>query len=135
MSFTGEIGSKEPIAAGVPVSDLNAGLFGALADAGGAATIARRRARDSMSRHRCLEAALAYTVWETGKYLTTGEVAEPTRTRAHRLAAPYEALRTKDGHMVVGVNSQRLWEKFCRALGDAELKDDPLFAKKYDAGR
>jgi crotonobetainyl-CoA:carnitine CoA-transferase CaiB-like acyl-CoA transferase len=33
--------------------------------------------------------------------------------------------------MVVGVNSQRLWEKFCRALGDAELKDDPLFAKKY----
>jgi crotonobetainyl-CoA:carnitine CoA-transferase CaiB-like acyl-CoA transferase len=32
---------------------------------------------------------------------------------------------------VVGVNSQRLWEKLCRALGDAELKDDPRFAKKY----
>ena len=33
--------------------------------------------------------------------------------------------------MVVGVNSQRLWEKFCRALGDPELHDDPRFAKKY----
>jgi formyl-CoA transferase len=33
--------------------------------------------------------------------------------------------------MVVGVNSQRLWAKLCKALGDPELENDPLFAKKY----
>jgi crotonobetainyl-CoA:carnitine CoA-transferase CaiB-like acyl-CoA transferase len=129
MSFTGEIGSKAPVAAGVPVSDLNAGLFGALS----ILAALNHRAKTGEGQYvetSLLEAALAYTVWETGKHLTTGEVAVPAGSR-HRLAAPYEALRTKDGFMVVGVNSQRLWEKFCRALGDAELKDDPLFAKKY----
>jgi crotonobetainyl-CoA:carnitine CoA-transferase CaiB-like acyl-CoA transferase len=129
MSFTGEIGSKTPVAAGVPVSDLNAGLFGALAIL--AALNHRTKTGEGQYVETSLfESALAYTVWETGKHLTTGDVAERAGSR-HRLAAPYEALRTKDGHMVVGVNSQRLWEKFCRALGDAELKDDPRFAKKY----
>jgi crotonobetainyl-CoA:carnitine CoA-transferase CaiB-like acyl-CoA transferase len=73
-----------------------------------------------------LESALAYTIWESGMYLTTGAQPQRNGTR-HRLAAPYEALRTADGHMVVGVNSQRLWGRFCEALGDAALRDDPLF--------
>ena len=59
-------------------------------------------------------------------YLSTGEVAKRNGAR-HRLAAPYEPLRTKDGHMVVGVNSQRLWKRFCEALGDPTLLDDPAF--------
>jgi formyl-CoA transferase len=129
MSFTGEIGSTAPVAAGVPVSDLNAGLFGALS----ILAALNHRSKTGEGQYvetSLLESALAYTVWETGKHLTTGEVAVPSGSR-HRLAAPYEALRTKDGFMVVGVNSQRLWEKLCRALGDPELKDDPLFAKKY----
>jgi crotonobetainyl-CoA:carnitine CoA-transferase CaiB-like acyl-CoA transferase len=129
MSFTGEIGSKVPVAAGVPVSDLNAGLFGALA----ILAALNHRSRTGEGQYvetSLLESALAYTVWETGKHLTTGEVAAPAGSR-HRLAAPYEALRTKDGFMVIGVNSQRLWERLCKALGDPELKDDPLFAKKY----
>jgi crotonobetainyl-CoA:carnitine CoA-transferase CaiB-like acyl-CoA transferase len=129
MSFTGEIGSKVPVAAGVPVSDLNAGLFGALSIL--AALNHRSKTGEGQYVETSLfESALAYTVWETGKHLTTGDVAVPAGSR-HRLAAPYEALRTKDGFIVVGVNSQRLWEKFCRALGDPELKDDPLFARKY----
>jgi crotonobetainyl-CoA:carnitine CoA-transferase CaiB-like acyl-CoA transferase len=129
MSFTGEIGSKVPIAAGVPVSDLNAGLFGALS----ILAALNHRSKTGEGQYvetSLLESALAYTVWETGKHLTTGEVAVPAGSH-HRLAAPYGALRTKDGFMVVGVNSQRLWERLCRALGDPELKDDPLFARKY----
>jgi formyl-CoA transferase len=70
-----------------------------------------------------LESALAYTLWETGLFLTTGEVATRKGTR-HRLAAPYEALKTADGHMVVGVNNQRLWGRFCEALGEPGLADD-----------
>jgi formyl-CoA transferase len=129
MSFTGEIGSTTPVACGVPVSDLNAGLYGALA------ILAALNHRNCTGEGQhvetsLMESALAYTVWETGKHLTTGEVAVPAGSR-HRLAAPYEALRTGDGWMVVGVNSQRLWEKFCRALGDMEMFDDPLYSKKY----
>ena len=35
----------------------------------------------------------------------------------HRLAAPYQAMKTADGFMVVGVNNQRLWLRFLEALG------------------
>jgi crotonobetainyl-CoA:carnitine CoA-transferase CaiB-like acyl-CoA transferase len=75
-----------------------------------------------------LESALAYTVWETGMFLTSGEVAKRQGTR-HRLAAPYEALKTADGHMVVGVNNQRLWLRFCAAIGAPELAEEEDFAR------
>lgn len=126
MSFTGPPDSEEPVAAGVPLSDLNAGTFGALA----ILAAVHHRHQTGEGQHvetSLLESALAYTVWESGLYLTTGEVARPRGSR-HRLAAPYEALRTGDGHIVVGVNSQRLWKRFCKVLGDSTLEDDPLLA-------
>ncbi len=129
MSFTGEIGSIKPTACGVPISDLNAGMFGALSVLA-ALNHRHHTGEGQYVETSLLEAALAYTVWETGKNIMNGEVAVPAGSR-HRLAAPYEALKTRDGYMVVGVNSQRLWEKFCRALGDPDLHDDPRFAKKY----
>jgi formyl-CoA transferase len=42
------------------------------------------------------ESALAATIWETGMYLSTGEGGEANGAR-HRLAAPYEPLKTADG--------------------------------------
>ncbi len=126
MSFTGEVGSTHPTACGVPLSDLNAGMFAAL----GVLAALRHRDQTGEGQHvetSLLESALAYTVWETGLHLATGDVARPNGSR-HRLAAPYEALKTADGHIVVGVNNERLWARFCQALGDPSLKDDPQFA-------
>jgi formyl-CoA transferase len=127
MSFTGEVGSEQPSAAGVPLSDLNAGVFAAL----GVLAALRRRDATGQGQHvetSLLESALAYTVWETGLYLTTGEVSRRQGTR-HRLAAPYEALRTADGWMVVGVNNQRLWLRFCEALGEPGLASEEGFER------
>jgi len=126
MSFTGEPGSARPVSCGVPLSDLNAGTFAAL----GALAALEHRRKTGEGQHvetSLLESAIAYTIWETGLYLTTGEVAKPVGSR-HRLSAPYEALRTGDGYIVVGVNNPRLWERFCEALGAPELKDDPDYA-------
>jgi len=125
MSFTGEVGSDRPVAAGVPLSDLNAGVFAAL----GVLAALRHRDATGEGQHletSLLESALAYTMWETGLYLSTGEVARRQGTR-HRLAAPYEALRTKDGWIVVGVNSQRLWLRFCDALGEPAMAQEEGF--------
>ncbi len=47
---------------------------------------------------------------------------------AHRLTAPYQALRTADGHITVGGNTQRLWQKLCEAIGRPELVSDERFA-------
>ncbi|HEV2364137.1 MAG TPA: CoA transferase [Caulobacteraceae bacterium] len=126
MSFTGEPDAMRPVACGVPLSDLNAGTFAAVG------VLAALRHRDATGEGQrvetsLLETALAYAIWETGLYLTTGEVAVPKGSR-HRLAAPYEALRTGDGFIVVGVNNPRLWTRFCEALEASELKSDPRFA-------
>jgi crotonobetainyl-CoA:carnitine CoA-transferase CaiB-like acyl-CoA transferase len=126
MSFTGEIGSERPMSSGVPLSDLNAGTFAAL---GILAAIHHRSitGRGQYVETSLLESAMAYTMWETGMALTMGVVAERVGTR-HRLAAPYEALRTRDGWLVVGVNTEKLWKRLCEAIGAPELCDDPLFA-------
>ena len=125
MSFTGQPDDPRPTAAGVPLSDLNAGTYAALA------VLAALRHRDATGEGQhvessLLESAISYTVWETGLYLSTGEVSKPNGSR-HRLAAPYEALKTADGHMVVGVNNDRLWTRFCDAIEAPELTADPLF--------
>jgi crotonobetainyl-CoA:carnitine CoA-transferase CaiB-like acyl-CoA transferase len=126
MSFTGEIGAERPTACGVPISDLNAGCFAALAVL---AAVNHRNATGE-GQHvesSLLESALAYTVWETGLYLANGDIAKPAGTR-HRLAAPYEALKTGDGFIVVGASNERLWGRFCQAVEAPGLAEDPRFA-------
>jgi formyl-CoA transferase len=125
MSFVGDVGSDRPCSTAVPISDLNAGAFGAI----GILAALQSRHATGKGQHvesSLLESALASTIWESGMYLTNGSIPTRNGTR-HRLAAPYEALKTADGHMVVGVNSQRLWKRFCEALGDPTLVDDPGF--------
>lgn len=126
MSFTGEIGSDKPTSAGVPLSDLNSGVFTAL----GVASALHHRDRTGEGQYletSLLESALAYTVWEAGMALTMDVVAQRSGTR-HRLAAPYEALKTADGYLVVGVNNQKLWKRFCDAIGHRALADEPDFS-------
>jgi formyl-CoA transferase len=126
MSFVGDVGSDRPCSTAVPISDINAGAFGAI----GVLAALQSRATTGRGQHvesSLLEAAMASTVWESGLFLSTGAMPQRNGTR-HRLAAPYEALRTADGHIVVGVNSNRLWGRFCQAMGDAALADDPDFS-------
>jgi len=125
MSIVGEPGGN-PVSTAVPISDLNAGTFGAL----GVVAAWAHRQQTGEGQHvetTLLESALAYLVWESGLYFTVGEVAAPRGSR-HRLAAPYEALKTGDGYIVVGVNNQNLWQRFCDALEVPAWCDDPRFA-------
>ena len=125
MSFVGDVGSDRPCSTAVPISDLNAGAFGAI----GVLAALQSRAATGRGQHvesSLFEAALASTIWESGMYLTTGDLPKRNGTR-HRLTAPYEALKTADGHVVVGVNSNKLWKRFCEALGEPGLADEPSF--------
>lgn len=130
MSFTGDLGSTRPVAAGVPLSDIAAGCFGAF---GILAALNYRNVTGKGQKVEAslLESALGFTVWETGLYFATGEVAKPRGSR-HRLAAPYEALKTADGFIAIGVTSQRLWSRFCKAIDAADLESDAEFASPLD---
>lgn len=125
MSFTGEPG-RPPVKVGVPIADLNAGLFGAL----GVVSAYVHRLRTGEGQHvdtSLLDAALAYTVWESALWWGAGAIAEPLGSQ-HRLAAPYQALRTADGWINVGAANQDLWERMCAVLGRPDLAADSRFA-------
>ena len=116
--------------AGVPLSDLAAGLFGAY----GILAALEYRERTGEGQHvdtSLLEAALGLTVWESTEYWATGK-APRTLGSAHRLSAPYQALRASDGWFTVGANSDRLFEALCRAFGRAELPLDPRFKGRVE---
>ncbi|HEX4742399.1 MAG TPA: CoA transferase [Caulobacteraceae bacterium] len=126
MSFTGEPGAQRPVSAGVPLADVTAGIYAAV----GVLAALNHRHLTGEGQHveaSLLESAMAHTVWEAGAALTTGQVARPNGSR-HRLTAPYEALKTQDGFLVVGVNNQRLWGRLCEVLSEPQLEHDPAFA-------
>jgi crotonobetainyl-CoA:carnitine CoA-transferase CaiB-like acyl-CoA transferase len=129
MSVTGEPGG-DPVKCGIPISDLSSGLFCAVAIL--SAYVARERTgRGQRIDTSLFEGALALSIWESAELWATGRT--PGRLgSAHRLTAPYQALRTRDGHITVGGNNQRLWERTCAAIGRSDLVDDPRFATNAD---
>ncbi len=59
-----------------------------------------------------VDSGLAWTVWEAAAYFGKGEVPRRNGT-AHRVSAPYQGYKTKDGFILIGAANQKLWEKFC----------------------
>ena len=124
ISVTGEEGA--PAKSGVPLSDLCAGLFAAY----GILCALEHRERTGAGQlvdTSLLEAAMALTVWEATEYWVTGKAPRPLGS-AHRLTAPYQALRAADGYFTVGANNDKLFEALCRALERTDLLEDPRFA-------
>jgi crotonobetainyl-CoA:carnitine CoA-transferase CaiB-like acyl-CoA transferase len=129
MSVTGEP-DGDPVKCGIPIGDLSAGLFCAVAIL--SAVVARERTgRGQRIDTSLFEGALALSIWETAELWATGRVPQPHGS-AHRVTAPYQALRTRDGHITVGGNNQKLWQKLCEAIGRPELVEDPRFASNDD---
>jgi crotonobetainyl-CoA:carnitine CoA-transferase CaiB-like acyl-CoA transferase len=124
MSVTGNPGSS-PVKCGIPVTDLGAGLFavyGILAALQGRHQTGTGQRVDTS----LFEAGLSLAVWEATEHFYTGRVTQPTGS-AHRLSAPYQAFRARDGYITVAADSERHWPVFCRALGLEGLIDDPRF--------
>ncbi|MGH7377568.1 MAG: CaiB/BaiF CoA transferase family protein [Candidatus Methylomirabilales bacterium] len=124
ISSTGHPGGP-PTKIGVPISDLNAGIYAAYGIL--SAYIHRlRTGRGQRIDTSLLEGAIAYTFWESAIFFATGKVPEPMGS-AHRLNAPYQVFRTKDGSLSVGAATQGTWEMLCQAIGRPDLTSDPRF--------
>jgi formyl-CoA transferase len=74
-----------------------------------------------------LEAAMALTVWESAEFWATGSAPKPMGS-AHRLSAPYQALRSQDGYFTVGANNDKLFAQLCHVIGRPDLPADARFA-------
>lgn len=128
LSVTGS--AEEPAKVGVPISDLNAGLYASHAIL--AALLSRIRTGEGQYIDTSLfEAALAYTIWESNEYWATGTAPQRLGT-AHRLSAPYQVFATADGWIAIGAANQRNWELLVGALDRADLLQNPQFATNAD---
>ncbi len=124
MSITG-FPDSPPAKVGVPITDISAGTqaaFGVMC----AYIHALKTGRGQMVDASLLDAGIFYTVWESALYFSEGEVPGPLGS-AHRVSAPYQALRTSDGYINIGAATQSTWEQFCRATGLETLIDDERF--------
>jgi crotonobetainyl-CoA:carnitine CoA-transferase CaiB-like acyl-CoA transferase len=128
ISVTGDEDGP-PAKSGIPLSDLAAGLFGAY----GILCALEHRERTGEGQFvdtSLLEAAMALTVWESAEYWTTGGTPKPMGS-AHRLGAPYQALRAKDGYFTVGAGSDKLFAALSGILGFSD-RQKQKFAKRQD---
>jgi len=124
MSITGHP-SMPPAKVGVPITDISAGLLaanGVLC----AYIYALKTGQGQQVDTSLMEAGVAYTVWESSVYFAEGEIPGPLGS-AHRVSAPYQALRTSDGYLNIGAATQPTWEQLCRAIGLEALIGDPRF--------
>jgi formyl-CoA transferase len=132
MSVTGPPGG-EPAKCGIPICDLGAALFATYAILG--ALVHRQRTGEGQRVETSLfEAGIALSVWEATEYFVTRQAPQPLGS-AHRMTAPYQAIRCSDGYMTLGAANQRTWERLCRALGLDALLDRPEYATGADRVR
>ena len=125
MSVTGEPGGA-PVKCGVPIADLAAGLYAANGIM--AALIARERTGTGQHVEASLfESALALSAWETTEFWATG-AAPGAMGSAHRLSAPYQAFRARDGHLTIAALTSAQWQSLCPVIGRERLASDPRFA-------
>lgn len=125
MSMTGEKGGR-PMKSGIAVYDIGAGITAAYSIL--AAYIHKLKTGEGQLVDIALtEIGLPWFAWEAGAYFGRGTVPEPTGGR-HRVSAPYQAVQTKDGYIMLGCANQRTWEKFAeKVVGKPEWIEDPRY--------
>jgi crotonobetainyl-CoA:carnitine CoA-transferase CaiB-like acyl-CoA transferase len=129
MSVTGEPG-RQPVKSGTSIADINAGILAALGIC--AALQARQHTgRGQIVETSLMEAAVQQMYWQAAIHFATGVSSGPTGS-AHILTAPYQAFPTADGWINIGGANQPNWERIARAIGRAELIDDPRFRTNGD---
>jgi crotonobetainyl-CoA:carnitine CoA-transferase CaiB-like acyl-CoA transferase len=128
MSVTG-FPDQGPAKVGVPICDMACALYIALA----VTAALRERDRSGEGQHidvSLLESGVSLAVWEAGMYFGDGSVPRPQGS-AHQSQAPYQAVRTADGHVTVGATTPKTWLAFCQTLGLDDLLSDPRYGDAY----
>ena len=131
MSITGEGPGRPPVKVGPPVSDITAGILGAMGVLA-AYTHKLKTGEGQRVDTSLFEAAITHTYWQSAIAFATGQPPGPMGS-AHPLNAPYQAFRTKDGWINIGAANQSNWLRLLEVLEAPELAEDERF--KENPGR
>ncbi len=124
MSVTGLPGT-EPTRAGIPVSDLAAGLYLAV----GVLVALHDRARTGTGRWvqtSLLESMIAMMDFQAARWTIDQEVADQAGNH-HPTSVPMGCFASSDGYVNVAGAGGRLLENLCQAIGLPAIPQDPRF--------
>lgn len=114
MSVTGH-SSADPLKVGVPVGDIQAGMFAAM----GALAGLQERAltgKGCVVRTSLFAALMSTLTFQGTRWLVGGEV--PTATgNQHPTVAPYGAFACAEGTIQIAIGNDNLWGKFAPVIG------------------
>jgi crotonobetainyl-CoA:carnitine CoA-transferase CaiB-like acyl-CoA transferase len=125
MSITGLPG-QGPVRVGIPVADLTAGLFCALGIM--VALLEREQSgQGQWVQTSLLQAQIFMLDFQAARWLIKHDVAGQAGNN-HPTSIPTGVLQTADGHINVACAGQKIWERFCQAVGAQWLVDSPDYA-------
>ena len=124
MAHTGEP-DRPPVRVGPSLIDMGTGMYLVI----GILNALRERDKNgegSRLEFNLLETALSWMAPSIAEYSITGEV--PSRNgSALATFSPYQIFPASDGYLFIGVSTQRIWLRFCAAIGRDELIQDDRF--------
>lgn len=124
MSLTGFPGAP-PTRGGGSLGDYVQGMFGAIGVLGALAARART-GRGQAVDVAGMDAMFAVTDCWASLHAADGRLPRQVGNR-HLGTAPYDCYRARDGWVVIGVGSNKLFRRLAVAIGRPELADDPRF--------
>jgi len=135
MSLTGEP-DRMPVKMGIALTDIGAGMMAAYAIM---VTLFHREAGQSEEGQyidiSMLDLQVAWLTYMGGYYFATGKNPEKVGA-AHPTLVPYQAFMCQDGKYInIAVGSERLWERFCKAMNREDLLSHPDYAQNGDRVR
>jgi crotonobetainyl-CoA:carnitine CoA-transferase CaiB-like acyl-CoA transferase len=129
ISVTGEPGTTGT-RAGVSIADLTAGMYAAY----GVLLALRVKEKTGEGQHvdiSMLEGQLSLLGTSFFNYFANGEVPKPLGT-AYAVVVPYQTFHTKTRDLALAIAGEKLWRKFCPAIGRPDLLDDPRYKTTVD---
>ena len=124
MSITGEPGG-EPQKAGIPIADLMAGMWSAVA-INAALRHLEATGEGQQIDIGMLDTQIATLSIQGANYLSSGVVPERLGN-AHPNIVPYQVFSAADGDIVIAVGNDAQFGRFCDFAGVPELADDDRF--------
>lgn len=121
MSATGEP-DREPVKAGVAVSDVMSGLYAVIG-----ILAALQSGKGQHVDISLLNVTLAGMTNLAQYYLTSGTPAM-RYGNAHSTIVPYQCFKAQDGYIVIAVGNDAQFRKFAQALGAADWSNDERFS-------
>jgi len=129
MSVTGT-GQGHPMRTGVSILDVTTGTWMALGIL--AALLERRNSGQGQRVDASLfQTGILFMAYHLVYRQFTGVDPQPQGAR-HKAFAPYGSLPTADGQIMLGISSDRQFQRLCTALGHAEWANDPRFRVNRD---